>query len=422
MAAAMEHPEHQALKVQVGGSRRYDLDWLRVLAFGVLIFFHSAVLFLPSSLPRIPNPDPSQTLSVFVAFSHQFRLSLLFLVSGMGVRFALRNRTGRQYLSERTKRLLIPLLFGIAVIVPPMVYLEKLYNDEFSGGFLQFYRVVFTEGVYPTGNLSWHHYWFIAYLFIFCLVTWPLFRRWLGRDAETLAQRTNWLLRGRRIYSVAAPIILIEWLLRPIFPGFHNLITDWANFTHWLVIFIAGFAMAHDTRLLDRCRDLRFMSLTIGLIGSSIVFAQYYSLEHYGFHLKTDITLPNAIAFIWFSIVRIIAEWAWILTCVGFAARYLNRPSRALTYLNGAVYPLFCLHLTTIVALAYLVLPTDLPIGVKFLTLSFSTYAICFALYEGVVRRIGVMGLLVGAKPMTAAPREDSQPGGDYKLPGSANA
>ncbi|MEO1405243.1 MAG: acyltransferase family protein [Pseudomonadota bacterium] len=404
------------------GRRRHDLDWLRVIAFGILIFFHTAVLFTPDSLPTIQNPEPSLALALFVSFSHQFRLSLLFLVSGMGVRFALRNRTGREYLGERAQRLVIPLIFGVAIIVPPMVYLEKLYNAEFAGSFLEFYPTFFTGGVYPTGNLSWHHYWFIAYLFLFCLMTWPLFRNWLGTNASLLAKSTEWLVAGGRLYSVAVVIILLEIVLRPIFPGFHNLVTDWANFFHWLVIFIAGFAMAHDTRMLDRCRDLRFWSLAIGGLGSGILFAQYYSASAYGFHLETEVTLPNAVAFIWFSIVRVIAEWAWILTCVGFAARYLNRPSRALTYLNGAVYPLFCLHLTAIVAIAYLVFPTNLTIPVKFLLISLGAYALCFAIYEGIVRRVGMLGLLVGAKPKPATQPRDFQPAEDYKPLESANA
>jgi len=402
--------------------RRYDLDWLRVIAFGVLVFFHAGVLFLPSGFPQIMNPEPSPALGVFVAFSHQFRLSLLFLVSGMGVRFALRNRTGSEYLKERSERLLIPLVFGILVLVPPMVYLEKVYNGDFAGSFLDFYPTLFSGGVYPEGSLSWHHFWFIAYLFLFCLITWPIFQRWLGENSKSFSRRTTWLASKWRIYAVIPALLLIEIPLRPIFPGFHNLITDWANFAHWLIIFVAGFAMAHNVRLLDRCHDLRYISLTIGAVGSGVLFAQFYSVETYGFDLKTDITLINAISFVWYSVVRITAEWAWILTCVGFAARYLNRPSRALTYLNGAVYPLFCLHLTTTVAIAFIILPTGLPILAKFLMLSFGTYAICFAIYEGIVQRIGPLGRLVGAKPRRVKPPAGSQPDEGYKLPESANA
>ena len=76
----------------------------------------------------VSNSTSSPVLQMFVAFLQEFRLGLLFLVSGMGVRFALATRDNKEFLGERARRLLIPLLFGIIVIVPPMVFLEKVHN------------------------------------------------------------------------------------------------------------------------------------------------------------------------------------------------------------------------------------------------------------------------------------------------------
>ena len=139
-------------------TRRADLDWLRVIAFGLLIYFHAAIAFIPNGIPMIQNPEPSLVLQVLVSFLHQFRLALLFLISGVGVCFALRYRSGAGFMRDRAIRLLVPLAFGMLVLVPPMVFLEKRFIGEFSGSFLDFYPMLFTEGVYPDGHLSWHHY------------------------------------------------------------------------------------------------------------------------------------------------------------------------------------------------------------------------------------------------------------------------
>lgn len=387
--------------------RRYDLDWLRIIAFGVLVFFHSAVLFLPEGIPNILNDEPSLELSAGVAFFHHFRLALLFLVSGMGVRFALRKRTGSKYLSERSQRLLLPLLFGIAVVVPPMIYLENLHNGAFDGSFFDFYPTFFTSGVYPEGNLTWHHYWFIAYLYLFCLLTWPLFRSWLGHRQEQLKRITDWAAHGHRIYWLILPLFLIELVLRPIFPGFRDLVSDWASFMHWLLIFVAGFGMAHNLALVDRCKELRYCSISLGIAASALLFGLFYDFEAASFELRREFTFENAVAFFGFSVFRIVSAWAWLLTCVGFATRYLNRPSRTVAYLNGAVYPLFCLHLTTIVAIAFWVLPMDLPIIAKYFVISLGTFVAVFALYEFIIRRIGAIGLLLGAKISPIRERPD---------------
>ncbi len=383
--------------------RRWDLDWLRVLAFALLVFFHAAVLFLPQGIPNVLNETPSRPLGAFVVFSHQFRLSLLFLVSGMGVRFALRHRSAGAYLRDRCRRLLIPLAFGIAVLVPPMVYLEKRYNGVFEDSFGQFYLRLFADGLYPSGNLSWHHYWFIAYLFLFCLVSWPLFRYWRQPTNQwQLGVLGRWLEQGGRLYWVTVPLIAVELILRPAFPGFRNLITDWASFSHWLIVFVCGYVLANRPALVERCRELRYLSLTVGIIGSAIVFWQYYDYDRSTFVLQREVTFASAMNFIWFSVLRTLAIWGWLMTCMGFAARYLNRPSRVLSYLNAAVYPLFCLHLPLIVMLGVVVLPLDLSISAKYLLIVTGCFGLAHLVYEGLVRRVRYLGVVFGVQQPTS--------------------
>jgi len=378
--------------------RRHDVDWLRVIAFAILVWFHTSVLFLPRGVPEILNSDSSPLLGLVVAFFHQFRLALLFLVSGMGVRFALRHRSREEFFRERTFRLLIPLIFGVLVVVPPMIYFEKLYNGQFAGTFIDFYPRFFIDGAYPEGNLSWHHYWFIAYLFLFCIFAWPLFHYWRTKGAQKLTSLVDWIKVGGRLYWIVVLLIIVEIPLRPIFPGFPNLVSDWANFLHWLIIFISGYVFAHHVALIDRCNKLRLISLSIGACSSFILFSIFYDFGKYSFILDREFSMTNAFKFILYTVIRMIAIWAWILTCIGFASRYLNKPSRLLTYLNGAVYPLFCLHLTTIVILAYFILPLEVGIASKLFLISTLTFLIIFLLYELIIRRFRWIGIFVGTK------------------------
>ena len=177
-------------------TRRADLDWSRVIAFGFLIYVHAAVAFLPSSIPMIQNSEPSPALQVLVGFLHQFRLALLFLISGVGVCFALRRRSRAEFMRERAVRLLVPLVIRVLVVVPPMVFLEKRFIGTFDGSFLDFYPALFTKGVYPHGHLSWHHYWFITYLYLFCLLSWPIFAYFSGVPVVLSASHSY---RGARL-------------------------------------------------------------------------------------------------------------------------------------------------------------------------------------------------------------------------------
>ncbi len=377
-------------------TRSWDLDWLRVIAFGILIYFHAAVAFLPQGIPMILNEQSSVVMQYLVSFLHEFRLGLLFFVSGVGTAFALRSRDRRGYFAERTRRLLVPLVFGVLVVVPPMVYLEKLYIGEIFDDFWQFYPSLFDGSIYPHGALSWHHYWFIAYLYLYCVLSWPVFRYFIGSvGTERLLGWSTFACRGAGIYLLVLPLLVFEIPLRPLFPGFRDLIHDWASFANWWLVFIFGFAFARNTALLDRAMHLRLYSLVIASATTFVLFGQFskagasFSPLHDG---STD-----AFEYLWFSAVRMTNAWCWILVCVGFARRYLNRSSAALSYLNRAVYPLFCLHLTVLVAWEFVVLPTDASVAVKYLVITTGTVGVCLVGYEG-IRRVGWLRPLFGMR------------------------
>ncbi len=391
-------------------TRRADLDWLRVIAFGILIYFHTAIAFLPSqSLPLIMNAQPSHLADVAVSFSHQFRLALLFLISGVGVCFAQRHRNRTSFFRERSQRLLMPLLFGILVLVPPMVFLEKRYLDQIDISFLQFYPKFFTQGVYPTGNLSWHHFWFVAYLYLFCLLSWPLFQFLGGSCGSKLVSR--WVARvqiGPGLILVPAVVLtLVEVPLRPVFPGFRDLIHDWASFAHWFAIFMAGYLLATNEPLLNRAEVLRYWSLGLAVACTLALFGIFWSpgadfnpnisLDPAAGSTLQQLTAPMLLEWILFCALRMLNVWCWLLVCLGFASRHLQRTGPVLAYLNGAVYPLFCVHLTLIVALEYIVLPLDWSIAAKYWTITSATVLLALACYE-IIRRVSLLAPLFGIR------------------------
>src|SRR5262245_12289406 len=148
-------------------SRRADLDWLRVLAFGLLILYHAGMAWSGWSW-HVTSSDSIAWLREGMRFLNRWRMPLLFLVSGAAVMLALGSRPAGPFVRDRLRRLLLPLAFGMIVLVPPQVYLERLYRGQFDGSFLDWLPQAF-HGVYPAGNLSWHHLWFLAYVLVLTL-------------------------------------------------------------------------------------------------------------------------------------------------------------------------------------------------------------------------------------------------------------
>lgn len=370
-------------------TRRYELDWLRVIAFMVLIYFHAAIFFVPFGLPTIQNDEISGVLEIFVKISSQFRLALLFFISGVGVYFARRKLSDRAFIRERSRRLLIPFFFGLAFVVPPMVYTEKLFLGMFSGSLLEFYRRLLTDGVYPEGNLSWHHFWFIAYLYIFCLLAIRPFHLIERFDRSSLFDRFS----GVGIYLVIPILLVPEILLRWAFPGFRDLVSDWASFTLWFIVFLAGYVIATRIRLIDEVIRYRNLSLMLASGATLAIFAVFGD---------TRPSFPEGVAgilqYVALCALRMTMVWCAILSCLGFAGRYLQFTNRTLQYLNEAVYPLFILHLTTLVVLGYFIVDLDWSLWVKYWVLTTATIVIILAFYHVAIRPFNSMRLLFGVK------------------------
>ena len=377
--------------------RRFELDWLRVIAFTILIYFHAAVFFIPGGLPMIQNEATSEVLLRFVQVSSQFRLALLFFISGVGVSFARRKLDELGFLRERSRRLLIPLLFGLLFIVPPMVYTEKRFLGEFSGSLAEFYPLVLTTGVYPAGNLSWHHFWFIAYLFLFCLLAmFPLRRldRWSASRWKAFTERVS----GYGIYLLIPLLLVPEILLRWLFPGFRDLIHDWASFVLWFIVFMAGYLVAVQISLVDDVIRLRRVSLALALVSTGVMYLWFGTLRPDFGGYAQGFPPEQVGSYIAWCFLRMVMIWCSILSCLGYAGRYLDFSTPALAYLNEAVYPLFILHLTVLVMLGYAIVPLSWALWVKYLVLTSGTILTILVFYHLFIRPFDTMRLLFGVK------------------------
>ena len=154
--------------------RKYYIDNLRWLILLVLIPYHIAQAWNTWNEPNYIFFEGNRFISSIIVFFSPYFMPLLFLLAGISTRYALKKRTGREYLTERVKRLLVPLLFGTIVLMPVMTYIADLFHNSYNGGFIQHYAVFFTKFtdlIGADGGFSFGQFWFILYLFIISVVT-----------------------------------------------------------------------------------------------------------------------------------------------------------------------------------------------------------------------------------------------------------
>jgi len=369
--------------------RCYDIDWLRVLAMLAVFYFHNA-MFFNDSWWHLKNDQESFGMGVFTAFVGAWMMPLFFMISGVGARFSLLSHAAGQFALERVKRLFIPCLFGTLVIIPPQVYLERIDKGQFHGSYWQFYPHFF-EGVYPEGNLSWHHLWFLVYLFVFSLIALPLFL-YLKREAgqRFVARLASLCQKPGGLFLLAIPIAIIEVALRPKYPGWQTLVSDWANFLTYLTLFIYGYLIACDEgfgRAIDRHWKASLVLALCSTALTAFILIRYDPEPGY--------TVASALT----TVLEVFVSWSWLMVFFGAGRRFLRCSNRFLRYANEAVLPFYILHQTVIIIIGFYVIQWDMGVMPKYLIISTASFVVIMALYDLIVRRTNPTRLLFGMRP-----------------------
>ncbi|QJW89310.1 acyltransferase family protein [Spirosoma taeanense] len=377
--------------------RRYDLDWLRVIAILTLLFYHTGMIYV-SWWWHIKSAEHSQPMEEVMRWLHRWRMPLLFFISGAGTFFALRKRSFGAYAGERVRRLFVPLVFGMFVVVPPQIYYEWLFRSRFSGSYAEFYPVVLEFKPYhggpDSGAFSWHHLWFVAYLFLYSVLSIPLFRWLKSARGQRLTDHIGSLIERPGGVMVLGFVVIFssQILLKPFFPNeTHALINDWAYFVKNLLLFWLGYVLISRRACWQTLTDQRRLFLYATLVSTVLLYAirTVYEPENQRVLVVEVLYEMNADCLTWFS----------VLMTVAYGYKYLNVNRPVLPYLNEAVYPFYILHQTVIVIIGYYVLTkTRLGVYDGFLTVSLSSLVVCVTLYLLLIRPFKLTRLLFGMK------------------------
>jgi glucan biosynthesis protein C len=383
-------------------SRIHAIDWLRVLAVLAIFFGHVAYIFAVVGEPSIRNAQTSIAVSVYGAFVLQSAVPLLFLLAGASSWFSLQSRPIRAYLRERLRRLLIPLLFGSAVLIPWIGYMSALNHGSFAGPYWQFVPIHFERmwaslqtpdlhhGPIALYYTSWH-LWFLGYLLIFSVLTAGVFRQearlaWLAALCE----------RPVGLVMLGGPIAVFKIALGPGFPAY----LDWSDTIMFLTFFVYGRLFMTDTRFLRAVERDRRRWLTIACVSFALILGSH-ALGHLPRWVANPSYTPD---YLLYQLLLAVNTWASVLALVGCGLRWLKVDSAALRYADGAVLPFYILHQVAVATIGAIVVEWNAGVAVKFVVISAAAFAATLATYECVVRRSRLLRVLFGLKAEATAP------------------
>jgi glucan biosynthesis protein C len=393
------------------GERRYDLDWVRIGAFMLLIFYHVGMYYVTWDW-HVKSPHATPTIEPLMMLSSPWRLSLLFLISGVATGYLLERQGVRGFLGRRSVRLLIPLIFGMAVIVPPQSYLQVVEKLGYPGSYLDFWRLYLTgyHGFCQAAEClllpTWNHLWFVAYLWVYTVVLYVGVLALPGAAARLRSFAEQRLAGVGIVLWPLAYLALIKMFLAPRFPQTHALVGDWYNHALYGAIFLLGFALAGTRAPWVAIARARWVALGLAIMAWGYVCAL---LGMYG----DEPGVPSTELFIG-RIAYVAEQWLAIVAILGFAHRHLVHDSAARRYLTTAIFPVYILHQTVIIIWAHALKPAHLNPLVEGPLLILVTASASLLGYE-VIRRVWLLRPLFGlalqttvrtkhCKPVTFAP------------------
>ena len=388
---------------------------MRMFVVMGLFFFHSARIFDTSEW-YVKNDQTSEIVDILLSFAAMWGMPLLFVVSGLGIWYSLRSRTIGTFAGERVRRLLVPLVFGLLVIVPPQVWTwlrgDPEYNESYWEFLPRFFDIKLTFGSFPfvlgddpaAGLFEPGHLWFLVILLAFSLLFLPIFwylRRPAGRDL------VNRLARHADHLWVIAAAGLPFGVLDAVFGNDVNL-AGWSRYSYALFI-LYGYTMAADPRFGSALHRHRKGTLLLA-VATFVIVGALFAIG--GDREGSDVMVDYDAVSVAMRTIRGVSGWLWVAAIIGFAsgsrrtdltAETANRKptllNRFSAYTSEAVLPVYVLHQTAIVLLAFYIVTWPINSGLKYLAIVLTSMVTVFAIYDVAVRRTRPTRFLFGMKP-----------------------
>jgi peptidoglycan/LPS O-acetylase OafA/YrhL len=377
--------------------RRFDLDWLRVLAILSVFLYHSTRFFNTGDW-HVKNGVTFLWVEALERFMEIWMMPFIFLISGASIFYAMEKGGAARFFKDKLLRLLVPLAVVVFTHASLQVYLERFSHGQFSGSYFAFLPHYF-EGVYMdvggAGNFAFAgmHMWYVMILFLYCLIFYPLFRWWKGSGRRVLNRLGSMLAFPWTMWlALALPLLLLHiWVTD----------TDWEfgsggwPFLYYIFFLLYGFVIVSHERLQASIQRARWPSLIAGLVLG-------------GVYVFLDANVMNPAIEPWEDAL---GDTFWILSAcsllpafLGFGMRHLSSTAPFLKYANEAVLPFYILHQTVLLVIGYFVLGWAISDLAKWTIIFAGSFVAIMALYEYLVRRINFLRILFGMKPLRREP------------------
>ncbi|WP_235591182.1 acyltransferase family protein [Pseudoalteromonas sp. H105] len=367
--------------------RRYDLDWLRVLAFGLLIFYHTGMLYSQNWGFHFKSQYLSSNVENAMLLLSPWRMGLIWFISGVALRFIVARFSLGVFLTTRSVKILLPLLIGIWFIVPIQLYAQMSQEVGLSMSFWQFYSQFFDltnplfeqyqAGIWP--HVDVNHLWYLRSLWQFTMLlvlALPLLH-------HAVVQAVITRLCEQSLLMIFITLLLPLCILKLSWPS------DTFRYPMGALFLLYGYLFAWQPAFYSQL--LRHWRVLLGafLVGYLLVVVGYHMIWQNSAASQWQITSIDML----YTAQRLVG----VLLMLALAKRFLNHDHPKLALLNSAVFPFYLLHQSVIIGLAFYLSEWQLGGFLEPLLVLSLTFILCWLVFVS-VRSVDLLRPLLGVK------------------------
>ena len=242
--------------------------------------------------------------------------------------------------------------------------------------------------------MSWHHLWYIIYIFFYSAISFPLIKFLKSESSSKFKNGLkNFLAKPGGLYLAVLPLLAIYYGMARQFPTTHALYGDWFNLSFSFIFFIYGMLIISTEGLWDVLQKNRKISLIIAAV-------PFLFLWLFVWGPTFEIMNERTTAFFYFyGFLKLTFVTSWLFAIFGYSRILLNKTNKLLKYANEAVYPFYILHQTVMLIFGYYIIQMSIGILPKFILVALVTFGGSLFIYEFFIRRYNFMRVLFGLKP-----------------------
>ena len=348
--------------------RKHYIDNLRSLAILLLFPVHTFMIWNDFGSRFYIWEGENKILSTLIVLVNPWFMPLLFVLAGMSARYALGKRSEKEFAVQKIRKLGIPFLSGLALLVPVQTLYARKYFAGYEGGYWENLKYFFThitdlsgyDGAFTPGHL-----WFILFLFLIAMATLPLFRKLPVQRVLEKIERT--------------PVLIVLLLFLPVWGMYY--LGNFGGFSLGknFALYLLGYYVLSNDSVLERLEKYKGLLYGLWLAGTVLLGSLYYAFSYYG-----DL---------WICLTG----WISILALLVAGKNRLNIQNKCTNFFRGISYPVYLLHQSILVAVAYYVVQTRWSVACQALGICLGSFLLTVAACS-LLRRIPGLRVLIGMK------------------------